>query len=164
MATTIRLYQPADLATIVEIINFNILNATSLYDYNTRTLEQQQNIFDDKLSKNFPIIVAEIDGNIAGFGMYAEFRFKEAYQFTVEHSVYVDQKKQGIGVGKLLLNELIIIAKKQEKHTMIGVIDSENQSSIRFHEQFGFEIVGTIKESGYKFDRWLHSVIVQKML
>ena len=56
------------------------------------------------------------------------------------------------------------MAKKQNLHTMIGVIDSENESSITFHEKFGFEKAGCIKESGYKFDRWLHSVIVQKML
>jgi phosphinothricin acetyltransferase len=56
------------------------------------------------------------------------------------------------------------MAKKQNLHTMIGVIDSENESSITFHEKFGFEKAGFIKESGYKFDRWLHSVFMQKIL
>ena len=64
----------------------------------------------------------------------------------------------------LILDNLIQLAKAQNLHTMIGVIDSENQSSIEFHEKFGFEIAGTIKESGYKFNRWLHSVFMQKML
>ena len=70
----------------------------------------------------------------------------------------------GQGIGKLLLEALIANAKKQNLHTMIGVIDSENQSSIEFHKKFGFEVVGTIKESGFKFDRWLHSVFVQLIL
>jgi phosphinothricin acetyltransferase len=63
-----------------------------------------------------------------------------------------------------LLTELIERAKKQNLHTMIGVIDSENTNSIDFHKKFGFEEVGFIKESGFKFDRWLHSVFMQKML
>ena len=120
--------------------------------------------FDDKLQKGFPIIVAKVADEIVGFGYYSEFRFREAYKFTVEHSVYVSEDFQSKGIGKQLLQELINLARKQKLHTMIGVIDSENTSSIDFHKKFGFEEVGFIKESGYKFDRWLHSVIVQKML
>ncbi len=160
----IRKYQTEDAKGILEIINYNILNSTSLYDYNTRTLEHQKAILEEKIKKKFPIIVAEIDDIVVGFGLYSEFRFHEAYQFTVEHSVYVDNKYHGKGIGKLLLEELIGLAKNQKLHTMIAVIDSENQSSIKFHESFGFETVGVIKESGFKFNRWLHSVIMQKML
>jgi len=162
--TTIRPYKTEDLQAIVEIINFNILNSTALYDYHPRTLEQQQAIFEDKLKKGFPIIAATMDNRIVGFGYYSEFRFREAYRFTVEHSVYVANDYHGKGIGKQLLSELISLAKKQKLHTMVAVIDSENQSSVVFHEQFGFVTVGIIKESGYKFDRWLHSVIMQLLL
>ena len=72
--------------------------------------------------------------------------------------------EHGKGIGKVILQNLIDLAKKQKLHTMIGVIDAENESSIAFHDQFGFKTVGIIKESGYKFDRWLHSVIMQLML
>ena len=164
MTTIIRDYQTKDAAAILEIINYNILNATSLYDYDIRTLDQQKAILEEKIKKNFPVIVAEIDGKCVGFGMYSEFRFRQAYQFTVEHSVYVSNDFNGHGIGKLLIEALIANAKKQKLHTMIGVIDSENQSSIEFHKKFGFEVVGTIKESGFKFDRWLHSVFVQLIL
>jgi phosphinothricin acetyltransferase len=78
--------------------------------------------------------------------------------------VYAKKNYIGKGIGHLLLTELIELAKKQNLHTMIGVIDSENESSIAFHEKFGFEKAGLIKESGYKFDRWLHSVFMQKIL
>ncbi len=149
---------------ILDIINYNILNSTALYDYEPRTLSQQTAIFEDKLSKGFPIIVAIQDEKLVGFGYYSEFRFREAYKYTVEHSVYVHPNHTGKGIGKLILNQLIELAQKQNLHTMIGVIDSENQSSIEFHKQFGFEIVGHIKESGFKFNRWLHSVFMQKML
>lgn len=164
MEITIRPYQISDTSAILDIINYNILNSTALYDYHPRTLDIQIAIFDDKLKKGFPIIVAVENETVVGFGYYSEFRFREAYKFTVEHSVYAHQNHTGKGIGKLLLTELITLAKKQNLHTMIGVIDAENVSSIAFHEKFGFETVGIIKETGFKFDRWLHSVFMQKML
>ena len=164
MEIKIRPYQIEDTLAILEIINYNILNSTALYDYEPRTLENQIAIFDDKLKKGFPIIVAIEDEIVVGFGYYSEFRFREAYKFTVEHSVYAHPNHVGKGIGKLILENLIDLAKAQNLHTMIGVIDAENQSSIEFHKKFGFEIAGTIKDSGFKFDRWLHSVFVQKML
>ena len=164
MEIQIRAYQTEDTEAILDIINNNILHSTSLYDYSIRSFEQQKAILEEKIQKGFPVIVAENKGEVLGFGMYSEFRFREAYQFTVEHSVYVADNQLGKGIGKLLLSELIVLAKAQKLHTMIGVIDSENQNSIAFHEQFGFKIVGTIKESGYKFDRWLDSVFMQLLL
>ena len=164
MALTVREYQKSDAVAILSIINYNILNATALYDYTIRSLEQQKAILDSKLKAGFPVIVAENNGEVVGFGMYAEFRFREAYKYTVEHSVYVQQDNQGLGIGKLLLSKLIQLAKQQGLHTMIGVIDAENQTSIDFHHQFGFKTVGIIKESGFKFNRWLDSVFVQLIL
>ena len=164
MSVIIRPYEVNDTQAILDIINYNIINSTALYDYNIRNFEQQKSILDDKLSKGFPVIIAEIDSEVVGFGMYSEFRFREAYKFTVEHSVYVNQNFHGKGIGKILLQELIRLAKEQKLHTMIAVIDEENQSSIEFHEKFGFKIVGVIKESGFKFDRWLHSVFMQLIL
>ncbi len=164
MEIKIRPYQINDTHAIVPILNYYIANSTALYDYELRTLEQQQAIFEEKLKKGFPVIVATIDDTVVGFGYYSEFRFREAYKFTVEHSVYVMPNEHGKGVGKVILQNLIDLAKKQKLHTMIGVIDADNTSSIAFHEQFGFTTVGIVKETGFKFDRWLHSVIMQLML
>ena len=164
MEIKIRPYQIEDAPILLEIINYNILNATALYDYEPRTLENQVAILEEKLSKGFPVIVATENEMVVGFGYYSEFRFREAYKFTVEHSVYAHPNHLGKGIGKSILENLILLAKAQKLHTMIGVIDAENQSSIEFHKKFGFEIAGTIKESGFKFNRWLHSVFMQKML
>jgi L-amino acid N-acyltransferase len=153
-----------DLHAILEIVNYNILNTASIYDYEPRTLEAQKSIFDEKIKSGFPLIVIEIDNEIAGFGTYGTFRFKEGYKFTVEHSVYVSVNHQGKGLGKLLLAKLIELAKKQKLHTMIAVIDSENQNSVEFHKQFGFKTVGTMKESAYKFNKWLDTVFMQLIL
>ena len=164
MSITIRPYQPEDASAIVEILNYNILNSTALYDYNPRNIPQQQAIFEEKLAKGYPVIVAEIDNQVVGFGYYSEFRFRDAYRFTVEHSVYVAHSHHGKGIGKVLLQRLIELAKAQKLHTMIAVIDAENQSSVVFHEKFGFKTVAVIPETGFKFDRWLHSQIMQLML
>jgi len=164
MSTNIRQATEKDLEAILEIVNYNILNTTSIYDYEPRTLTQQKVIFDDKVKSHFPLIVVEVDNEIGGFGTYGTFRFKEGYKFTVEHSVYVALNHQGKGLGKLLLSELITLAKKQKRHTMIAVIDAENQNSVAFHKQFGFETVGIIKESAYKFDKWLDTVFMQLLL
>lgn len=164
MEIKLRSYKTEDTQDILAVINYNILNSTALYDYNIRSYDQQKEILEDKIKKGFPVIVAEYDGKVVGFGMYSEFRFREAYKYTVEHSVYVDKEYHGKGIGKLLLLELIQIAKKQNLHIMIAVIDSENQSSVEFHEKYGFKTVGIIKESGFKFDRWLHSVFMQLIL
>ena len=164
MEINIRPYKTEDTQAILAIINHAILHSTALYDYAIRSHDQQKNILEDKINKSFPVIVAELDGNVVGFGMYSEFRFREAYKFTVEHSVYVNENFHGKGIGKLLLQELITLAQKQNLHTIIAVIDSENQGSVEFHEKFGFKTVGIIKESGYKFDRWLHSVFMQLIL
>lgn len=164
MEIKIRPYQANDTDTIVAILNYYIANSTALYDYELRTMEQQQAIFEEKLKKGFPIIVATIDDRVVGFGYYSEFRFREAYKFTVEHSVYVMPNEHGKGIGKVVMLNLIDLAKQQKLHTMIAVIDSENKNSITFHKKFGFEIVGNIRESGFKFDRWLHSIILQLLL
>lgn len=164
MGILIRSYNEADISAILGIINHNILTSTSIYDYDPRSLLEQTKILEDKKAKNFPTIVAEIEGQVVGFGTFGDFRYKQGYKFTVEHSVYISEEFKGKNIGSLLLQELIRIAKEDGYHTMIGVIDAENKGSIAFHEKHGFTTVGTLKETGYKFERWLDSVIMQLFL
>lgn len=154
----------ADLDTILEIINHEILHSTSNYDYEPHDFEEQKTWFEDKMEKNLPVIVAEFENMPIGYATYGTFREKIGYQYTVEHSVYVAQEFIGNGVGKLLLGELIQIAKQQGVHVMIGTIDAENSGSIAFHKKFGFEVVGTAREVGYKFEQWLDIVFMQLIL
>jgi L-amino acid N-acyltransferase YncA len=154
----------SDIDTILEIINHEILHSTSIYDYEPRDFETQKLWFEEKQSQNLPVLVAETENAAIGFATYGSFRQKEAYKFTIEHSVYVAEEFIGKGVGKLLLAELIQLAKEQGYHTMIGAIDAENSGSITFHEKFGFKAVGTVREVGYKFDKWLDLVFMQLLL
>ena len=119
----------------------------------------------EKGQQNFPVIVATDENDkILGFGTYGSFRLKAGYKFTVEHSVYVREGFSGKGIGKLILSELIEVAKKQKLHTIIGLIDTDNAGSIAFHEKFGFEKAGVLKEAGYKFEKWLDVQLMQLLL
>ena len=164
MKYIIRKATTSDLFTILEIVNHAILNTTSIYDYDVRTLEDQTLIFETKNAKNFPLFVAVSNDEILGFGTYDTFRTKIGYRFTVEHSVYVKDGFAGKGIGKLLLEQLIATAKEENYHIMIGVIDASNENSIRFHEKFGFKSMGILKEVGFKFDRWLDANLMQLKL
>lgn len=157
MRPIVRKATTSDLPSILEIVNHAILNTTAIYDYDPRSLEEQTVIFENKNAKNFPTFVAEYDNEIVGFGTYDSFRMKVGYRFTVEHSVYVKKGFAGKGIGKLLLEQLIASARAENYHIMIGVIDASNENSIRFHEKFGFESMGILKEVGFKFGRWLNS-------
>lgn len=154
----------ADIDTILEIVNHQILHSTSNYDYEPHDFETQKLWFEEKQASNQPVIVAEYENGTIGYGTYGSFRQKTGYRFTVEHSVYVAQEFIGKGIGKQLLAELIRLAKEQEYHVMIGAIDADNEGSITFHEKFGFKVVGTIREVGYKFDHWLDLVFMQLIL
>ncbi|MDR6968399.1 phosphinothricin acetyltransferase [Flavobacterium arsenatis] len=161
MEIKIRFATLADLPAILEIVNHAILNTTAIYDYDARTLEEQKNWFEEKQISKFPVIVAENDKEVLGFGTFGNFRVKVGYRFTIEHSVYVTENAIGKGVGKLLLQKLIDLAKEQKYHSMIGVIDASNSGSIEFHKKFGFKETGILKEAGYKFDKWLDVSLMQ---
>ena len=153
-----------DMPGILEIVNYEIVHTTAIYDYNPRNLETQVAWFEDKAAHGFPVIVADDHGYVAGFGAYGTFRVRDAYQYTVEHSVYAAQGYQGKGIGRMLMEELIRLARIQKMHSMIGGIDALNTGSIDFHKKFGFQEAGLIKDAGYKFDRWLDLVFMQLIL
>ncbi len=160
----IRLAVSADVPAILEIVNHEILNTTVLYEYEPRTLAQQLEWFEAKQKSDWPVIVAEQEGKVLGYGTYGPFRARAAYSKSIEHSVYVHKDYRGKAIGYALMVELIKLAKANGYHTMIAGIDSSNMGSVEFHRKFGFEVVGTFKEVGNKFDRWLDVIFMQLML
>jgi len=164
MKVTIRRATANDLHGILAIVNHAILHTTAIYDYEPRTIETQQQWFDDKVKSAFPVIVAEAEDKIVGFASYGAFNPKVGYRMTVEHSVYVADGFSGNGVGKMLLSELIALAKTQKIHVMVGLIDASNVGSIEFHKKFGFTENGVLKEVGFKFDKWLDVQFMQLIL
>lgn len=144
-----------DVPHILRIVNHEVLNSLAIYDTTERTYEYQLSWFEEKTRKKMPVIVAEKDGEVIGFGTFGIFRPWEAYRFSAEHSIYVHSGWRGLGIGKQLLTELIALAQKLGFHTMIAGIDSSNVSSIEFHRRHGFKDIGVCKQVGYKFDKWL---------
>ena len=137
---------------------------TSNYDFEVHDLDYIVNWYELKCRDQMPVIVAEHERNVIGFGTYGQFRPKEGYKYSVEHSVYIQKDHQGKGIGILLLHELISTAKKEGYHSMIAGIDALNAISINMHNKVGFKEVGRFKEVGYKFNTWLDLVFMQLML
>jgi len=104
---------------------------------------------------------------VVGVATYGDFRDsvqREGYRFTVEHTVHVDERTRGLGVGRALMEALVARAQAAGLHAMIGAVDGENHESIAFHERLGFAEVGRLPEVGRKFDRWLDLVLMQRTL
>ena len=162
--TTIRLASEHDLPEILNIYNDAILNTTSVYDYKPHTLEMRQAWFAAKQRDGYPVFVAEVAGEVAGFSTFGPFRPWAAYKYTVEHSVYVGQRFRQRGIGRLLVKTVIDFARQMDKHVILAGIDSANEVSIRMHKQLGFVETATLKQVGYKFGRWLDLVFMQLVL
>jgi phosphinothricin acetyltransferase len=155
----------ADLAAILAIVNDAILNTTAWYDYAPWDSAQLAQWFDGKRAAGWPVLVAIArDGTLAGFGSIGSFRGRAAYHKTGEHSVYVEKEHRGQGYGRLLLAAIIDAARGLGLHTLIGGVDSGNDASLAFHRALGFVEAGRMREVGWKFDRWLTLVFMQKML
>ena len=108
--------------------------------------------------------VESSDGELMGFASYGTFRAFPAYKYTVEHSVYVDARFRGQGLGRVLLQQVIEAARAQDYHVLVGGIDSTNRTSIALHEKAGFTHSGTIQQAGFKFGRWLDLAFYQFIL
>ena len=147
------------------IFNDAIVNSTALYDYKPRTMESMASWFEAKAKGGFPVIGMENGaGDLMGFASFGTFRAWPAYKYSVEHSVYVDARFRGQGVGRRLLEELIAAARARYFHVLIGGIDAANTVSIALHERLGFTHCGTVRQAGFKFGRWLDLAFYQLIL
>jgi L-amino acid N-acyltransferase YncA len=150
---------------ILGIFNDAIVTSTALYDYSPRTAESMLDWFKAKESGGFPVLGMEHDsGELAGFATYGAFRGWPAYKYSVEHSVYVHKDHRGKGHGMFLMQQLILAARGQGYHVMVGVIDVNNAASIGLHRKLGFTHAGTVREAGFKFGRWLDVGFYQLIL
>jgi phosphinothricin acetyltransferase len=151
----------ADLDTILEIHNDAILNSTALWTDDPVDRRDRETWFLHQKNNDQPILVAEIEGEVAGYASYGYWRAKYGYRFSVENSVYIAEKFQGQGVGKALMVELIQHAKDHGYHVMVADIEAGNAASIALHERLGFVLEGNVKELGFKFGRWLDLAILR---
>jgi len=166
LSVSLRAAEIRDCYAICEIYNFYIQNSVVTFDEQTMVLSQWEEKLTYLNKQKLPFIVAETDnGEILGFAYVAPWRQKSAYRTTVEDSIYLRAAATGKRVGTKLLEELLALSKQAGVKEVVAVIsDSGAESSVRLHEQFGFKKQGHLAKVGFKFDRWLGTILMQKSL
>jgi L-amino acid N-acyltransferase YncA len=156
---------PADVAAITRIYAQAVDHGTASFELKPPSEDEMTSRMRALLDGGFPYWVAELDGTVVGYAYAGPYRARPAYRFTVEDSIYVDPKAQGRGIGRALLDRLISDSTSRGFRLMIAVIgDSVQTPSIELHRAAGFKMVGTFENVGFKFDRWLDSVLMQRAL
>ncbi|MFN3854413.1 MAG: GNAT family N-acetyltransferase [Phreatobacter sp.] len=153
-----------DLAAILAITNEAIETTTAVWTDEPVTLENRRDWWQERIAAGNPVLVAEEDGAVVGFGSYLQFRAWNGYRHAVEHSVYVRADRRRSGVGSALVEALIGRAKAAGKQVIIGGIEGQNHASLKLHRRAGFIEVGRMPGIGEKFGRKLDLVFVQKQI
>lgn len=162
---TIRPGTDADLPAITAIYAHNVLHGTGTFELDAPDESEMTRRRTDVLGKGLPWLVAERGGRVLGYAYANHFRPRRAYRFCVEDSIYLHPGAQGQGVGRLLLAELVARCEAVGARQMLAVIgDSANAGSIGVHKALGFEHTGLLRAAGWKFDRWLDVVLMQRAL
>lgn len=154
----------ADLPAILAIYNHAVAETTAIWNEILVDLDNRQAWFEARQARGFPILVAEIDGRIAGYASYGDWRAFDGFRQSVEHSVYVEKDFYGRGLGKALMTALIERATLGGIHVMVAAIEAGNTGSIALHTRLGFRLVGTHHEVGRKFGRWLDLTMMELKL
>jgi phosphinothricin acetyltransferase len=162
----IREAQAPDLPAIREIYNLYVLNSTVTFDESPMTLAALRKKFAKVRELGYPFLVAvNPTGQILGYAYVTPWKEKAAYRFTVENSIYLGPASSGKGLGRALLGELIDRSKAAGVKEIIAVIaDRGADASIALHKRFGFKEIGHMGRVGFKFDRWLGTILMQKSL
>ncbi|MBE1441016.1 GNAT family N-acetyltransferase [Paenibacillus sp. OAS669] len=152
-----------DVPSILTIYNEAILNTVATFDTVPRTLEQQETWFKQH-GDRYPIIVAELGGTVVGWASLNAYSDRLAYARTSEMSLYIHHDFRGQGIGKQLMEKVLEAGKQAGLHTVLSRIVEGNDSSIYIHRTYGFDYIGVMREVGFKFDKMLDVILMQKML
>ncbi|KAF9101894.1 hypothetical protein BGX27_011286 [Mortierella sp. AM989] len=165
---TVRPACEADVSQINAIVNYEIGVSVSNFNYGPRSEEDGLAWYKSTIGGGYPVLVATTLVNseelVAGYASLGSFRQKDGYRFTAEYSLYIHHEHRKRGLGRILLTDLLVEAKQREFHAIIGSISEGNEASLHLAAQFGFRVVGTMKENGYKFDRWIDNTFVELIL
>ena len=160
---SIRPSRDEDIQSITEIYGYYVLHTTCTLEITPPTTDEMRNRRVDILSRNMPYLVAEHAGSVVGFGHCDWFRLRAAYRFSAEESIFLDKNMCGKGLGRQLLQALTEQAEQNGIRKLIAVIgDSTNERSLGLHRAFGFNEAGAFKSGGWKFNRWLNVILMEK--
>jgi L-amino acid N-acyltransferase YncA len=156
---------PADIPAITRIYAHAVRYGTASFELEPPDEAEMARRQAALIDGGFPYLAAELDGAIAGYAYAGPYRARPAYRWTVEDSIYVAPQAHRRGIGRVLLDRLVAECTARDFRQMIAVIgDSQNAPSIELHRVAGFRLVGTFENVGFKFDRWLDSVLMQRLL
>ena len=165
LAPVVRSAPDADIASIREIYAHHVLNGLGTFEETPPTLDEMGARHAAAVAAGMPYLVATLAERVVGYSYVTPYRPRPAYRYTVEDSVYIADTHRGRGIGSALLSSLIERCEAGPWRQMIAVIgDSANAGSITLHEKLGFHRVGTVEAVGYKFDKWVDTVIMQRSL
>lgn len=154
-----------DLPALLSIYAHHVRHGLGSFEEETPSLAEMKRRYEEVTGSGLPYLVAEENGEILGYGYCALYRARSAYRFTLEDSVYVKQDMQRKGIGKAMLGALIVRCADLNYRQLIAVIgDSANVASIAVHASLGFVRAGNLRSSGYKLDRWVDAVLMQRPL
>lgn len=160
----IRLARPPDMAAVNDLRNWYVRTSTAVYTDDETTLEQRLEWLRQRDMAIHPVTVAVDAGEVVGWGSLSAYNEKRGYQATAEDSVYVRPDRHRQGIGRALLGDLLERGRAGGIHLVIARVDSEQVPSVRLHEALGFTEAGRLREAGWKFDRWLTVIYLQKLL
>ena len=159
---TIRDASPADVPAIHAIYAHHVVHGLASFEEVAPPVEEMRSRYDAIVGGGKPYLVAEIDGRVVGYGYASTYRTRSAYRYTLENSIYIDERARGQGVGTALLDALIARCRNGPWRQMLAVIgDSANAASIGVHRKAGFRQVGLFEKVGFKHGRWVDSVVMQ---
>ena len=150
----------------LKIYNYFILNSLSNFEEKVLSIQKFNEMLIAIRQNKLPLLLLKIQNKVVGIAFVNKFREKSGYRFTFEHSIYISPNNTNQGLGSLLLRKLINECKKNKKiKNLIAVIGgSDNIASIKIHEKNGFKHIGTLKKIGFKKNKWIDSVYMQKKL
>lgn len=162
--TTIREARPGDAKELLEIYKPYVENTVISFEYEVPSVEEFRSRIENTL-KNYPYYVAEnVQGEIIGYVYASAFKTRKAYSWSAETSIYVKENQRGSGVGKVLYEALEQTLKKQNVCTLCACIAYPNPPSEKFHERFGYQTVAHFHNSGYKHEKWVDMIWMEKVL
>ncbi len=162
-AVAIRPAKESDLVAINDIYNHYVLHSTCTYQEEPEPIEGRKQWFAHH-GPQHPVIVAEMNSRIVGWGSLSSYHTRSAYRRTVENSVYVHHEHHRRGIGSVLLTDLIDRARALGHRAIIAGIDADQAASVGLHAQFEFQKVGQLKQVGFKFGRWLDVIYMELLL
>lgn len=155
----------ADLTAIQSIYAHHVLHGTASFEETPPTVEEMRGRYDDVVSRGLPYLAAEEYGEVLGYGYCTLYRTRSGYRYTLEDSVYVREGKHRKGVGRAILGALIERSEELGYRQLIAVIGDRAQvASIGLHASLGFLRAGMLRSVGFKFGRWIDTVIMQRPL